>query len=95
MGFKGDIGYQTFLYGNENDIRKLLLFLIERLPKDEIPVSSSTITSDIASLIKRSSINTIWLPPMVDDEDNNENGDKQLWNVFSNIFGNGPIFANE
>ena len=59
MGFNGHIGYETFVYGNDNDIRKLLRILIERLPKDHIPVSSLTITSDIASLIKRSSINTI------------------------------------
>ena len=35
IGFRGDIGYQTFLYSNEVELRRLLMWLIERLPKDE------------------------------------------------------------
>lgn len=35
IGFRGDIGYQTFLYSNEAELRRLLMWLIERLPKDE------------------------------------------------------------
>lgn len=35
MGYKGsDLGYQTFLYSNESDIRKIFMFLVEKLPKD-------------------------------------------------------------
>lgn len=34
MGYKSEIGYQTFLYSNETDVRRLLMFLIEKLPKD-------------------------------------------------------------
>lgn len=33
-GFTGDIGYQTFLYSNEADVRRVLMHLVERLPKD-------------------------------------------------------------
>ncbi|KAK3916236.1 Coiled-coil domain-containing protein 22-like protein [Frankliniella fusca] len=34
MGYAGEVGYQTFLYSNEADLRRVLMFLIERLPKD-------------------------------------------------------------
>lgn len=36
-GYRGDIGYQTFLYSSETEIRRLLMFLVEKLPrrKDE------------------------------------------------------------
>lgn len=34
MGYRGEIGYQTFLYSNEADIRKLFMFLVENLPKE-------------------------------------------------------------
>lgn len=33
-GYRGDIGYQTFLYPNVVDVRRLFMFLIERLPKE-------------------------------------------------------------
>lgn len=34
LGYRGEIGYQTFLYSNETDIRKVLMFLVEKLPKE-------------------------------------------------------------
>lgn len=34
MGFPGDIGYQTFLYSNITEVRRVYMFLIERLPKE-------------------------------------------------------------
>ncbi|KAL3276290.1 hypothetical protein HHI36_024189 [Cryptolaemus montrouzieri] len=34
IGFKDEIGYQTLLYFNEVEIRRLLIFLIEKLPRD-------------------------------------------------------------
>lgn len=33
LDYKGDIGYQTFLYSNEPEIRSLLMFLVEKLPR--------------------------------------------------------------
>lgn len=35
LGFKGDMGYQSILYSNDIEIRRVLMFLIERLPRDE------------------------------------------------------------
>ena len=35
LGFHGqDLGYQTFLYSNENDLRTVFMFLIDKLPKE-------------------------------------------------------------
>ncbi|KAH8365853.1 hypothetical protein KR093_005837 [Drosophila rubida] len=33
-GYRGDIGYQIFLYPNAVELRRLLMFLIERLPRE-------------------------------------------------------------
>jgi len=35
LGCSGDLGYQTFLYSNEQEIRSILIYLIEKLPKNE------------------------------------------------------------
>lgn len=36
LGFMGDLGYQTILYSNTNELRRIFMWLIERLPqKDE------------------------------------------------------------
>lgn len=35
LGFKGDLGYQTILYANNNELRGVLMWLIEHLPKNE------------------------------------------------------------
>lgn len=36
IGFRGEIGYQTFLYSNNlAELRRVLMFLIDKLPKDE------------------------------------------------------------
>jgi len=34
-GYRGDVGYQTFLYSSESDIRKIFMFLVEKLPRKE------------------------------------------------------------
>jgi len=34
LGYRGEIGYQTFLYSNESEIRKVLMFLVDKLPKE-------------------------------------------------------------
>lgn len=34
VGFRGDIGYQTFLYSNVIEVRRVFMFLIERFPKE-------------------------------------------------------------
>ncbi|CAF1303662.1 unnamed protein product [Adineta ricciae] len=44
-GYKGDIGYQTFLSINEHETRKLLNFLIEKVPR-EVAVTIASTTLD-------------------------------------------------
>lgn len=44
VGFQGDLGYQTFLYGNEIEVRRTLMFLIERLPREQTKQSVHTET---------------------------------------------------
>lgn len=34
LGYQGEIGYQTFLYSSMKEWRKLLMFLLEKLPRD-------------------------------------------------------------
>lgn len=41
IGYRGDIGYQIFLYPNAVELRRLLMFLIERLPRERQNVDSS------------------------------------------------------
>eukprot|EP00002_Diphylleia_rotans_P016504 TRINITY_DN3211_c0_g1_i1.p1 TRINITY_DN3211_c0_g1~~TRINITY_DN3211_c0_g1_i1.p1 ORF type:complete len:646 (-),score=173.01 TRINITY_DN3211_c0_g1_i1:274-2211(-) len=36
MGYNGDIGYQSFLYPNEKDVRNLMMFLVEALPSNDV-----------------------------------------------------------
>ncbi|KAL5460593.1 hypothetical protein EMCRGX_G034048 [Ephydatia muelleri] len=36
LGYQGEIGYQTFLYSSTKEWRKLLMFVLEKLPKENI-----------------------------------------------------------
>ena len=67
LGYKGDIGYQTFLYSSEADLRKVFMFLIEKLPKESDkplsePVSNiALLEKSIATAITQS-LSASWLP---------------------------------
>lgn len=68
IGYKGEIGYQTFLYSNEPEIRSLLMFLVERLPRESAETSdqptgkSVVLQRSIAAAIK-AQLSVPWLPP--------------------------------
>ncbi|XP_027023066.1 coiled-coil domain-containing protein 22 isoform X1 [Tachysurus fulvidraco] len=68
LGYKGEIGYQTFLYSNEPEIRSLLMFLVEKLPRERAEVSdqpagkSALLQKAIAAQIKAQLV-LPWLPP--------------------------------
>lgn len=69
LGFKGDIGYQSFLYGAAAEVRRLFLFLIEKLPKEEPEAAPTAVKKlDIRSRLKRKQVCTTWLPQMYDQE---------------------------
>lgn len=40
LGYLGEIGYQTFLYSSEADVRRVFMFLVEKLPKESDKGSS-------------------------------------------------------
>lgn len=67
LGYKGEIGYQTFLYSNETDLRKIFLFLFENLPKesekalDEPLNKTAMILKEISTSLSRC-LNSPWLP---------------------------------
>ncbi|KAH6935766.1 hypothetical protein HPB50_009447 [Hyalomma asiaticum] len=67
LGFKGDLGYQTFLYSNEAEMRRIFMFLFEKLPKESEKVADQQLGA--AALISRSVSEQIarqlkapWLP---------------------------------
>uniref|UniRef100_A0A672ZVR5 Coiled-coil domain-containing protein 22 n=1 Tax=Sphaeramia orbicularis TaxID=375764 RepID=A0A672ZVR5_9TELE len=68
IGYKGEIGYQTFLYSNEPEIRTLLMFLVEKLPRESAEASdqpsgkSVVLQRAIAATIK-AQLSVPWLPP--------------------------------
>lgn len=43
LGYNGEIGYQTFLYSNETELRRIFVFLIEKLPKESEKASAEPI----------------------------------------------------
>ena len=40
LGCPGDLGYQTFLYASDKEVRNILIFLIEKLPRQEESISA-------------------------------------------------------
>lgn len=68
IGYKGEIGYQTFLYSSEPEIRSLLMFLVEKLPRgsaessDQSTGQSVLLHKGIAAAIS-AQLAVPWLPP--------------------------------
>ncbi|XP_017294285.1 coiled-coil domain-containing protein 22 [Kryptolebias marmoratus] len=68
VGYKGEIGYQTFLYSNEPEIRSLLMFLVEKLPRERAEASdqsagkSAVLQRAIAAAL-RAQLAASWVPP--------------------------------
>lgn len=48
LGYNGDLGYQTILYSNPNELRRILMWLIEHIPKSEDKIDSFHGTKDIS-----------------------------------------------
>ncbi|KAJ8871869.1 hypothetical protein PR048_028209 [Dryococelus australis] len=67
LGYRGDIGYQTFLYSSESDIRRVLMFLIEKLPKEaektvaEFSGRHGSLEQSIADVLQ-AQLASAWLP---------------------------------
>ncbi|XP_065158539.1 coiled-coil domain-containing protein 22 homolog [Atheta coriaria] len=69
LGFRGDIGYQSILYFNEIEIRRILMFLIERLPRENSKVAVTETIGYVPMLVKeiedkvRLALCQTWIPP--------------------------------
>lgn len=69
MGYKNDVGYQTFLYYNEAELRQVFMFLIERLPNEgkqssvsaSLKTNQSTLMKDVSNKISEE-MERIWVP---------------------------------
>lgn len=69
VGFRGDIGYQSFLYSNVKEVRRLFMFLIEHLPKDADKDHLDEVHADRKSLLThhirqniKIQLNAAWTP---------------------------------
>ncbi|KAK7503834.1 hypothetical protein BaRGS_00004957 [Batillaria attramentaria] len=69
MGYRGgDLGYQTFLYSNEAEIRKIFMFLVEKLPKESAqtadePLGSSVLLHRTIATELGAELSLPWVPP--------------------------------
>ena len=45
LGFKGDVGFQQILYPTVQDVRDILVFLIDKFPKDSSGILSGPVDS--------------------------------------------------
>lgn len=71
LGFRDDIGYQTILYCNEAEIRRIFMFLIEKLPRESSKTIHVEQTGFIPTLVKeielkvKNSLQQFWVPSTV------------------------------
>lgn len=68
LGYSGDLGYQSLLYPNEVDVRRLFSFLLERLPRDaadlaQEPLSGADLLLASARQRLQQQLSRPWLPP--------------------------------
>jgi hypothetical protein len=49
IGYKNEIGYQTFLYSNATEMRRMLIFLVEKLTKDSAATQNGADQADAAA----------------------------------------------
>lgn len=68
LGYMSDLGYNSFLYSNEADSRNILMWLVERLPKDSIAAATEVL--DAKGLLARAVASELelrsgceWTPP--------------------------------
>lgn len=90
LGFRGDMGYQTILYCNEVEIRRVLMFLIERLPRDANKTIQIEQTGYVPKLVKKieenlkTSLKQMWLPSSLFPNGVRECDSQSLVNSFGN-----------
>lgn len=86
LGYRGDLGYQSFLYPNEADIRKIFMFLIEKMPKESASAAkkmsspSSILRTLFAAELSRK-VPLAWVPPQNKKRSIYKRGDPPFWNI--------------
>ncbi|CAG9856761.1 unnamed protein product [Phyllotreta striolata] len=71
LGFRGDMGYQTILYCNVEEVRRTLMFLIERLPREPIKTNTVEQLGYVPRIVKsleeniKDSLSKTWVPSCV------------------------------
>ncbi|KAH9495231.1 hypothetical protein Btru_015787 [Bulinus truncatus] len=74
LGYKGgDLGYQTFLYSNETEIRKIFMFLVEKLPKEssqaaDEPIGASVLLQRAISTELSTQLSMAWVPSFLKED---------------------------
>ncbi|VVC87222.1 unnamed protein product [Leptidea sinapis] len=70
LGYENDVGYQTFLYSNETELRRLFMYLIEKLPNEDNKVPNKVSPNNKKQMLKQQinlkiaeELNKIWIPP--------------------------------
>ncbi|CAK1578299.1 unnamed protein product [Parnassius mnemosyne] len=82
LGYKNDVGYQTFLYYNEADLRQVFMFLIEKLPSEDSHLSNlnvpkkkkNALLQEIGNKIDEE-LNSIWIPACCSPRNDSSIGD--------------------
>nr|XP_026491708.1 coiled-coil domain-containing protein 22 isoform X1 [Vanessa tameamea] len=70
LSYQNDVGYQTFLYHNETELRQVFMFLIEKLPSEDKKLTTKVkpinekhqLLQGISNKITED-LNAIWIPP--------------------------------
>ncbi|OWR42640.1 coiled-coil domain-containing protein 22 [Danaus plexippus plexippus] len=70
LGYQNDVGYQTFLYHNETELRQVFMFLIEKLPSEDTKPTAEIKPKDqkhrllqnISNKISED-LTAVWIPP--------------------------------
>ncbi|KAF2884096.1 hypothetical protein ILUMI_22064 [Ignelater luminosus] len=92
LGYRGDMGYQTILYCNEVETRRVLMFLVERLPRDTSKTTVSEELGYVPRLIKeienriKLSFEKPWVPNCLLKDGMRDCGNTQLRQDFSHGF---------
>lgn len=57
LGYKGEIGCQSFLYPTEEETRKIFIFMVEQLPKDVESDAGQKIESLLSKIAQENEAN--------------------------------------
>lgn len=60
LSFRGDMDYSTILYGSELEVRRILMFLIERIPRDPVKTATTVPMGYVPRLLKEIDDNLKW-----------------------------------